>query len=368
MPQIHSISQVAQRIKEKYGRVPSNRTLTSVALKKSFDPKSLSPRQVISIIQSINLRRLPLSSEKEAQARVFLQRNQTVLPHERLSLSQIAQKISPSSAPISYTMLKRLNSGVRASVQSNGGKVTKFTASSKQHDKTLLPRLRNLLASNWNLSFEDALKTLKVTKSVFQDNLPKYKTNFAGEVVRATKSAIEAFDARTERKLSNAELATKLHISESKVKEYRKRRGRQSGVAVRVRQLNDESLAFLSAFSSPQTGSLSLNGISALTGASQLTLQNSLSQLKRKGLVWEVDYKGSNRYCISHKGISLMNGANGRAHDAPRRLSTFSLEKLNQIHDRLIDAKLLAGVDVPMVAVSTLNEMIKIKERERIKI
>ena len=364
----YSISQVAKRVREKYGRVPNERNLKKLAQSKSLDPSSLSSRQVISLIQALNLRRLPLSSEKEALAFSLLKRNQTVLPHERLSLGEIAKRVGHRSAPISSSMLKKVNAKVRSSIESKGKTATKFTASAKQHDKTLLSRLRNLLASNWNISFEDALKSLGVSKTQLQDNLPKYKTNFSAEVVRATKGAIEAFDARTGRKLSNAELATKLHISESKVKEYRKRRGRQSGVAVRVRQLNDESLAFLSAFSSPQTGSLSLNGISALTGASQLTLQNSLSQLKRKGLVWEVDYKGSNRYCISNKGISLMNGANGRAHDAPRRLSTFSLEKLNQIHDRLIDAKLLAGVDVPMVAVSTLNEMIKIKERERIKI
>lgn len=368
MPKVHSIQEVAQRIKEKYGRVPNQRNLAKLAANKSFNPNSLSPKQVVLLIRALNLRRLPLSTEKESLARVLLERNQNVLGHERLSLGEIAKRVGHKDAPVSTSVLKKLNSGVRESISAKGGKVTKFTASSKQHDTTLLPRLRTLLASNWNISFEDALKNLGVTKFVFQDNLPKYKTNFASEVVRATKSAIEAFDARTQRKLSNAELATKLHISESKVKEYRKRRGRKAGVAVRVMHLNDESLAFLSAFSSPENGSLSVHALSLLTGASNLTLLNSLTQLKRKGLIWEVDYNGSGRYSISHKGISLMNGANGRAHDAPRRLSAFSLEKLNQIHDRLIDAKLAAGVDVPINAISTLNKMIKIKEREKLKL
>ncbi len=291
----YSISQVAKRIEEKYGRIPNQRNLAKLALTKSFDPKSLSPRQVISLIRAMNLRKLPLSSEKEALVKNLLERNQTVLAHERLSLSEIARRVGHKDAPVSTSMLKKVNAKIRESIQSKGGTATKFTASSKHHDLTLLPRLRTLLASNWNISFEDALKSLGVTKSVLQDNLPKYKTNFAGEVVRATKSAIEAFDARTQRKLSNAELATKLHISESKVKEYRKRRGRRSGVEVRVMHLNDESLAFLSAFSSPENGSLSVHALSLLTNASRLTLLNSLTQLKKKGLVWEVDYNGSGK-------------------------------------------------------------------------
>ena len=364
----YSISQVAKRVREKYGRVPNERNLKKLAQSKSLDPSSLSSRQVISLIQALNLRRLPLSSEKEALAFSLLKRNQTVLPHERLSLGEIAKRVGHRSAPISSSMLKKVNAKVRSSIESKGKTATKFTASAKQHDKTLLSRLRNLLASNWNISFEDALKSLGVSKTQLQDNLPKYKTNFSAEVVRATKGAIEAFDARTGRKLSNAELADKLHISESKVTEYRKRRGRKSGVAVRVGHLNDEALAFLSAFSSPQNGSLSLHALSLLTGASNLTLLNSLGQLKKKSLVWEVDYEGSGKYCISHKGISLMNGANGRAHDAPRRINSFSLDKLIKVRDRLVEAKLGASVQVPLTAITLLSKMIEQKQRDKIRI
>lgn len=366
MARVYSISQVAKRIKEKYGRVPNERNLAKLAINKSFNPQSLSSRQVISIIRVLNLRKLPLSSEKEALAKNLFERNQVVLPHERLSLSEIAKRVGHKDAPISKSMLKKINAVVRKEVLAKGGSVSKFTSSSKKHDSTILPRLRTLLVSNLNISFEDALKSLGVSKSVLQDNLPKYKTNFAGEVVRATKNAIEAFDVKTQRKLSNAEIAAKLRISESKVKEYRKRRGRESGVAVRVMRLNDEALVFLSAFSSPKTGSLSFHALSLLTGASKLTLLNSLTQLKRKGLIWEVDYEGSKRYSVSYKGVSLMNGVNKRAHGVPR-ISSFSLEKLNQIRDRLINAKISAGVDVSVNSIKILGEMIKKKEREQIK-
>jgi hypothetical protein len=314
----------------------------------------------------MNLRRLPLSSEKEALARTLLERNQTVLPHERLSLSEIAKRVGHKNAPISPSMLKKVNAQVRSSIKSKGGEVTKFTASAKQHDKTVLPRLRKLLANNFNISFEDALKSLGVTKFQFQDNLPKYKTNFAAEVVRATKSAIEAFDAKTGRKLSNAELAKKLGDNERLVGAYRKRRGRQSGVSVRVARLNNEALAFLSVFSSPKNGSLSINGLSVLTGASNLTLLNSLTQLKKKGLVWEVDYEGSRNYCISHKGISLINGANSKVHDPFQRLNAFSLDKLTKVRDRLVEAKLGASVEVPYTAISILNKMIEQKQLTKI--
>lgn len=364
----YSISQVAKRVREKYGRVPNERNLKKLAQTNSLDPSSLSPRQVVSLIRVMNLRRLPLSSEKEAQAVSLLQRNQVVLPHARLSLSEIAQKISHPHAPISASMLKRLNAGVRGSIKEKGGVVTKFTASAKQHDPTLLPRLRNLLSSNLNITFEDALKSLSVSKFQLQDNLPKYKTNFDKEVVRATKRAIKLVESQNERELSNAEIAEKLVISERKVGEYRERRGRESGVRVRVARLNSEALAFLSAFSSPKNGSISVRGLSVLTGASNLTVLNSLGQLQKKGLIWEVDQKGSGRYRISNKGISLMNRLNNKSPNAPRRISTFSLEKLTKIRDRLFEAKLGANVDVPIAALTELNRMIEQKQNERIQI
>ncbi len=63
-----------------------------------------------------------------------------------------------------------------------------------------------------------------------------------------------------------------------------------------------------------------------------------------------------------------MNGANGRVHDSPHRINSFSLEKLNQVRDRLINAKISAGVDVPINALSALSEMIRLKEREKLRI
>jgi DNA-binding transcriptional regulator YiaG len=362
-----SVTNVAQKIREKYGRVPNQRNLAKLAKESKLNPNSLSPREVVSLIKKMNLRRLPLSSEKESLARTLLVRNQSLPPNERLSFGEIAKRVGHRDAPVTPSMLKKVNSNVRSEIKSKGGNVTKFTASAKQHDPTLLPKLRTLLAHNWNLSFEDALKQLGVTKMQLQNNLPRYKTNFNSEVTRALKNVIEAFDLRTQRKLSNAELAEKLHITINQVEEYRRRRGRKSGVAVRVANLNDEVLAFLSAFSSPDNGALSKHGMSMLTGASQLTLENSLAQLKKKRLVWEVDYEGSRRYCISHKGISLMNGNNGRAQVSPQRINAFSFEKLNKIRDRLINAKLSAGVDVPANVITILGEMIKKKEREQIK-
>jgi hypothetical protein len=176
--------------------------------------------------------------------------------------------------------------------------------------------------------------------------------------------AIRDLDLRTNFSLNNAEVAAKLKLTPGTVERYRKLGKRIAG-RNRVNKVSNRVLSWLGGFTTPEEGFLEFRALVALTGENSTLVRGVLTKLVSKRLVLEVEVKGNGVFRISVGGVRSLNLTGNSPSSRLERIRGMSIEELEKIRARLVDASFSAGVGVTGSIINYIGALISQKLREQ---
>ncbi|VVB76193.1 Uncharacterised protein [uncultured archaeon] len=358
---------IALHIKDKYGREASLRTLTSLARQitgKRARGSMFTPKEAAAVMKAIKpkLSNMYLSEEKEKEAKQHLFLNQKLPAHERLTYGEIAEAITPR-APISRGLMKKIGGEVRLERVRSGKTFLRATSKTSGHLVSIPAQVAAILERNPKIPLDQLLAEVK---------LPTYKqlhnalhniagTTLAAERKKALVAKIHKMDAKTGHALSTDELAKRLQIKKSYVAAHRERRGRGSGVQVRINNIKITVLPWIVAISSHESLALSVPAIVALSGEKSVQhVLRALSELKRAHLIEEIQNHSGSRYIATARGAGEINKNGFSAAQRQEHLDATGAQKLREARARLFAAK-EAGVPISPQIFEKITEIISQK-------
>lgn len=332
-----TMKDISAHVDRRYGRYASPDTLKRMSAK-LFGPgrtgkeKVLTPRQSGALVKQLiaNSKKLTLSESKKEQIRQLLMLRSKEGKYEKHYLSDIAKQASHPKSPISKGLVKQLNKPFFEQMKKEG-RLTKTTFNPGK--KQILTNLRTFLAGNLNATLEETATHLGISsRTNAQKVFASLGSNFAKELSKARKNAVLQLDKETGQSLAISEIAKRLGLDESYIRDNI-RRGKKIGARNRDEKRSKKFLFLLGHFTTPEKGVLSAERIGAITQVPTKFAMGLLEDLKKKGLVYEVDQKASGIYCISPKGLRVLNGLGA---DSRKRSQTLSQMSLDELEDRLL--------------------------------
>jgi histone H3/H4 len=356
-----SLSAVSRHIEETYWRKANPRHLSSVARRLGIPIKNISDADLIRIVQAANLGRQPLSDElrRRVLAELEARTNRTGHIYDQENLTAVARRLSHPAYPISDSQIRAINREAIERIKAAGKKPTRLSGKIDKSRADIPQRLQEVIEKKADFTFDDAARTLGLTGPVLWRILKNMKTTFKRIRVKAKTKVINEEAVRAGGNITNEELALRLRrigITESDVKKYRERRGKQAGSQLKDAKERRLALAWISFFTAETRNTvLPLSLLRILTGIKReeaggrrLLVIGAVNRLIEEELITEVwpvkppgftHIEGDKYYSVTPAGRMLINltGRDPRQREAT--VQEITLEDLEEMRRRLVNAR-----------------------------
>lgn len=341
------------------GRHLGRTKISAIARTHFGDVNNLTAEQIDYLLDKIDLTKSPLTKEKTRQIRSLLYANQSLPPVKRLTNSQIANEVSHSLAPISSGTVDRISSGVTREIRAAGLRKKGASNTAKYDDPVVIKNLRETILQDLSITFADAAKRVGVPSSMVELILKRNGTNFKKFRSGLYGISIHRLDEETGGRLFDREVAKRLGIKEGTVRLYRNRtNARKKAAEARIALVKQSVLSWLGALTSPESSSISIDGIKSLVGRDFASLGSAMKDLEKSKFIQTVYHQKRKLFRITARGMievsKTRTASSGRIH----YIENIGIDELKIIHERLIAARYKAGVGIPSSVIKVIENLI----------